>query len=73
MVPRRPDAVHVYGVDLMSTGDLLKYFADYGAWGVASQPCVSGGQLRAGWWPVPHTEPPVHRSSNRPPLQPPAV
>lgn len=31
MVPRRPDAVHVYGVDLMSTGDLLKYFADYGA------------------------------------------
>ncbi len=30
MVPRRPEAVHVYGVDLMSTGDLLKYFADYG-------------------------------------------
>ena len=30
-MPRRPDAVHVYGVDLMSTGDLLKYFADYGA------------------------------------------
>ncbi|KAL4430928.1 hypothetical protein ABPG75_006184 [Micractinium tetrahymenae] len=29
-VPRRPEAVHIYGVDLMSTGDILKYFADYG-------------------------------------------
>jgi hypothetical protein len=29
-VPRRPEAVHVYGVDLMSTSDLLKYFKDYG-------------------------------------------
>lgn len=31
-VPRRHEAVHVYGVDLLSTGDLLKYFADYGGW-----------------------------------------
>lgn len=29
-VDRRPDAVHIYGVDLMSTGDVLKYFTDYG-------------------------------------------
>lgn len=29
-VPRRPEAVHIYGVDLLSTGDILKYFADYG-------------------------------------------
>jgi Nuclear cap-binding protein subunit 3/Tho1/MOS11 C-terminal domain len=29
-VPRRPEAVHIYGVDLMSTSDLLKYFKDYG-------------------------------------------
>ena len=27
---RRPDAVHVYGVDFLSTKDLLDYFADYG-------------------------------------------
>lgn len=27
---RRPEAVHVYGVDLLSTKDLLRYFADYG-------------------------------------------
>ena len=31
-VARRPEAIHVYGVDLMSTGDILKYFADYGGW-----------------------------------------
>lgn len=29
-VMRRLNAVHVYGVDLLSTGDVLKYFADYG-------------------------------------------
>ena len=29
-VPRRPEAVHIYGVDLMSTSDVLKYFKDYG-------------------------------------------
>jgi hypothetical protein len=29
-VPRRPEAVHIYGVDLMSTSDVLKYFTDYG-------------------------------------------
>jgi hypothetical protein len=28
---RRPEAVHVYGVDLLSTRDLLNYFADYGS------------------------------------------
>jgi len=28
--PRRPEAVHIYGVDLLSTSDLLKYFAEYG-------------------------------------------
>ena len=28
---RRPEALHIYGVDLLSTGDILKYFADYGA------------------------------------------
>ncbi|EFN59407.1 hypothetical protein CHLNCDRAFT_137920 [Chlorella variabilis] len=27
---RRPEALHIYGVDLLSTGDILKYFADYG-------------------------------------------
>lgn len=27
---RRPEAIHVYGVDLLSTKDLLTYFADYG-------------------------------------------
>lgn len=29
-VERRPNAIHVYGVDLLSTSDILKYFADYG-------------------------------------------
>eukprot|EP00887_Chlorella_sp_A99_P005449 scaffold1.g5449.t1 len=29
-VPRRPEAVHVYGVDLLSTKDVLSYFTDYG-------------------------------------------
>lgn len=29
-VPRRPEAVHIYGVDLMSTSDVLKYFKEYG-------------------------------------------
>ncbi|KAK9807015.1 hypothetical protein WJX72_010790 [[Myrmecia] bisecta] len=29
-VERRPEAIHMYGVDLMSTGDCLKYFGDYG-------------------------------------------
>lgn len=29
-VERRTDTVHLYGVDLMSTGDCLKYFVDYG-------------------------------------------
>jgi len=27
---RRPEAVHIYGVDLLSTRDLLQYFGDYG-------------------------------------------
>lgn len=44
-VPRRPEAVHVYGVDLMSTADLLKYFTVY------SEP--SGGLVAlVGPWPV---------------------
>ena len=30
-VPRRPEAVHVYGVDLLSTKDILSYFVNYGA------------------------------------------
>ena len=29
-VERRSNAVHIYGVDLLSTKDLLSYFADYG-------------------------------------------
>ena len=29
-VPRRDEAIHIYGVDVLSTGDVLKYFADYG-------------------------------------------
>ncbi|KAI3433577.1 hypothetical protein D9Q98_003388 [Chlorella vulgaris] len=29
-VPRRHEALHIYGVDLLSTSDLLKHFADYG-------------------------------------------
>jgi hypothetical protein len=29
-VERRTEAVHVYGVDLMSTSDILKYFGEYG-------------------------------------------
>ena len=32
-VARRPEAIHVYGVDLMSTKDLLNYFGDYGEGG----------------------------------------
>lgn len=27
---RRPEAVHVYGVDVLSSADLLRYFGDYG-------------------------------------------
>lgn len=27
---RRPEAIYVYGVDVMSTKDLLTYFGDYG-------------------------------------------
>lgn len=26
---RRPEAIHLYGVDLMSTNDIMQYFADY--------------------------------------------
>ena len=29
-IPRRPEAVHLYGVDCMSTADCLSYFSDYG-------------------------------------------
>ena len=29
-VARRPDAVHLYGVDVLSTQDCLAYFSDYG-------------------------------------------
>ena len=29
-VARRPDAVHLYGVDVLSTQDCLAYFGDYG-------------------------------------------
>ncbi|KDD74159.1 hypothetical protein H632_c1521p0, partial [Helicosporidium sp. ATCC 50920] len=28
-VPRRPEALHVYGVDVLSTGEILRYFAAY--------------------------------------------
>jgi len=28
--PRRPDAVYLYGVDVMSTADIKSYFGDYG-------------------------------------------
>lgn len=28
--PRRPDAIYLYGVDVMSTGDIKSYFGDYG-------------------------------------------
>ena len=45
-VPRRPEAVHMYGVDLMSTNDCLKYFADYGGWGGWGG---GGGGGRGGW------------------------
>ena len=27
-VPRRPDAVHLYGVDLLSTADCMAYFSE---------------------------------------------
>ena len=29
VVDRRPDTIHVYGVDLMSTKDVLGYFREY--------------------------------------------
>ena len=29
-IPRRPEAIHLYGVDCMSTSDCLSYFGDYG-------------------------------------------
>lgn len=29
-IPRRPEAIHLYGVDCMSTADCLSYFSDYG-------------------------------------------
>ena len=29
-IPRRPDAIHLYGVDCMSNSDCLSYFGDYG-------------------------------------------
>lgn len=29
-IPRRPEAIHLYGVDCLSTGDCLAYFSDYG-------------------------------------------
>ncbi|CAK0784914.1 hypothetical protein CVIRNUC_008119 [Coccomyxa viridis] len=29
-IPRRPEAIHLYGVDCMSTSDCLAYFGDYG-------------------------------------------
>lgn len=29
-VERRPDAIYLYGVDVMSTEDALQYFGDYG-------------------------------------------
>ena len=29
-IPRRPEAIHLYGVDCMSTADCLAYFGDYG-------------------------------------------
>lgn len=29
-IPRRPDAVHLYGVDTLSTRDALAYFSEYG-------------------------------------------
>jgi hypothetical protein len=28
--PRRPDAVYLYGIDVMSTADVKAYFGDYG-------------------------------------------
>lgn len=33
-VQRRPDAIHMYGVDRMSTAECLQYFEDYGPSGV---------------------------------------
>ena len=29
-IPRRPEAIHLYGVDCMSTSECLAYFGDYG-------------------------------------------
>ena len=29
-VERRPEAVHVYGIDVLSTADLFSYFREYG-------------------------------------------
>jgi len=29
-IPRRPEAIHLYGVDCMSTSECLSYFGDYG-------------------------------------------
>jgi hypothetical protein len=29
-IPRRPEAIHLYGVDCMSTAECLNYFSDYG-------------------------------------------
>lgn len=29
-IQRRLDAIHVYGIDLLSTSDILRYFTDYG-------------------------------------------
>ena len=29
-IPRRPEAIHLYGVDCMSNSDCLSYFGDYG-------------------------------------------
>ena len=29
-VPRRPEAIHLYGVDVLSTAECLAYFGDYG-------------------------------------------
>jgi hypothetical protein len=29
-IPRRPEAIHLYGVDCMSTAECLAYFGDWG-------------------------------------------
>lgn len=28
-VPRRPEAIHLYGVDVMSTAEVMQYFTEY--------------------------------------------